>query len=141
MQIEAHDVISMTAWQGELTFDPKVLQVEDVEPDTNGIQIISGEFLDPISQYVAINNTNNISGTVNFLATLIDPGLPSSGTGQLAKIRFKAVGEGSSPITQAKMYLVDDSHPDPQDIPITVQNGSVIVSGDGKTIFLPLIKK
>ena len=87
-------------------FDPAVLEVVDVNPAQDGVQILPGSFLKP--DFVVRSVADNAAGTIWYASTQVSPTLPVSGTGVLfsAILRAKA-GAALSPITISSVELVD----------------------------------
>ena len=86
-----------------LEFDPSMLQVIDMDPNSDGVQIRQGSFLE--SGYTIINKVDNMLGTIRFVATQLNPALPKSGTGILLEIIFSATREGRSSINYKDFTL------------------------------------
>jgi hypothetical protein len=138
LDIQVQDVIDLYSAGLQITFDPAVIRVQDSDPRPSapGVQIRPGDFLD--SQYVAENDVDNTVGTIDYLVTQLHPGEAKDGTGVLATIVFEALGEGESTVELAAVELLDDSHPEPAEIPSGTQDGRVVVEG-GARIYLPLV--
>ena len=56
----------------------------------------------------------------------------------LATVVFQAAGQGRSPVHLEQAQLLDDSWPDPQEIPAGKQDGVVQV---GRMLYLPIVLK
>jgi hypothetical protein len=119
VQIHVRDVTNLYAAQVRLTFDPSVVRVRDVHPwpSAPGVQIRPGDFLDPINQQVLVNQADNTAGTIDFAVTQTYPAEARSGSGVLATVVFEAVSKGSSPVLLASVRLLDDTQPNPVEIP------------------------
>ena len=61
-----------------LTFDPNVVEVVDADPNQAGVQAALGTFLD--SGFVVLNAADNVTGTLRFAMTQLNPSQPKSGT-------------------------------------------------------------
>jgi len=142
LDILVNNVTNLYSARLKFTFDPRVIQVQDSDPRASapGVQIIAGDFLDPINQQVLINAVDNTAGTIDFAVTQTFPATPQSGSGLLAAIVFEAVGVGISPVHMDTLRLLDNTLPDPQEIPASVQDGQVVV-GPAYRIALPLIMR
>jgi hypothetical protein len=51
---------------------------------------------------------------------------------------FGALSEGESTVELAAYELLDDSHPEPAEIPSGTQDGRVVVQG-GARVYLPVV--
>ena len=139
MQIKAESVTNLYGANLVVTFDPTLLQVRDLNANENGIQIRSGDFLDINNQLIVINRVDNEAGIIEFAVTQTYPADARNGDGVLASITFDSIGEGHSAISLTEARLVDNSTPNPQVIPVTTQNGSVL-SGQQK-LDLPVMMR
>ena len=106
-----------------LTFDPALLAVQDADPGKAGIQIGLGPMLTSGTYFVVINTANNVSGTARLALTQLNPTLPVTGSGVLARITFKPVGPaGVSPIHFTQVELANRNG---TAIPATTQDGTI----------------
>jgi hypothetical protein len=124
-----------------LTFDPALLAVQDADPGKTGIQIGLGPMLASGTYFVVINSADNVSGTARLALTQLNPTLPVTGSGVLARITFKPVGPaGVSPIHFAQVELANRNG---ITIPATTQDGTLNIQPGTprKYIYLPLIMK
>jgi len=138
LEIQIQDVTGMYGGRVQLTFDPAVIRVLDADPrgSSPGVQIYPGDFLDTFNQLVLVNQADNEAGTIDYAVTQLHPAVGRSGSGVLARIRFEALGAGSSPVHLAALRLGDDTRPDPVEIPAGTQDGQVIVWA---SIYLPIV--
>ncbi|MCW5852112.1 MAG: hypothetical protein KIT87_18710 [Anaerolineae bacterium] len=140
VQVRVQDVTRLYGGRVQITFNPGVLRVRDADPRPGapGVQIQPGDFLDPLNQFVLINEADNVHGTIDFAVTQLYPALARTGRGTLAAITFEAVGEGRSPVHLASVGLGDDTQPDPVPIPTSTRDGLLLV-GPQPAMYLPLI--
>ena len=83
-----------------ITFDPAVLEVVDADPAAPGIQILPGDFISPSQQSFTIRNqADNVTGTLEYAITLMNPAPPVSGTGRLFNIAFRAIAGGTAAVS------------------------------------------
>ena len=118
--INVADVVDLTAYHLEISFDPGYLDI---------VEVRNGDFLDE-GLYEVTNSFDNIAGTISFGMAqqnhLADPIEPKSGSGTLIIIKVQATGEN-----QTVDFTIDDTNsllvnwPDVQEIPFTATNGSV----------------
>jgi hypothetical protein len=85
-------------------FDPTAIEVVDADPNQTGIQVALGTF--PDSGFAILNTANNLTGTLRFAMTQLNPSEPKSGTGALIVIhlRGKQVSD-STPFTLTNVEL------------------------------------
>lgn len=78
-----------------LEFDAQAMQVVDMDPDLDGVQVQLGTFLDP--GFVIVNIADNGLGRLRFAMTQLNPSQPKSGSGTLMVVRFegKAIKENT----------------------------------------------
>lgn len=85
-----------------ISFDPSLLAVVDANSTKDGIQISSGAFFNGLQ---AINQADNSSGSIHYVAAQGDPGV--SGTGEIARISIKALQNGTATLKIDSAGLVD----------------------------------
>ncbi|MFN8498689.1 MAG: cohesin domain-containing protein [Anaerolineae bacterium] len=138
VRIRVQDVTRLYGGRVQLTFNPSVLRVQDADPRPGapGVQIQPGDFLDPMNQFVLINEADNTRGTIDFAVTQLYPATARTGSGTLATVTFEAIKEGRSPIHLADVGLGDDTQPDPIEIPVSTRDGQVVV-GLQPALYLP----
>lgn len=96
-------------------YDAQFLQVEDVEPEEEGVQVAHGTFLQP--DFVVINLGDNQTGILDYAIAQMPPHNAVNGNGQLFTIRLQAMAPGSSDIVLKEVVLADASA---QEIPIAL---------------------
>lgn len=127
ISIRAENVQDMYGIEFQLKFDPKVVQVQDADDSTDGVQIQVGDWLK--DGFVAANRVDNAKGTIAFAATLLNPAPPITGDGTIATVNFRAKGDGNSPLKIAKAILATR---DAAEIKSDVQDGAIGVSALGQ---------
>lgn len=113
-----------------LSFDPTVLEVQDADGGRAGVQIEPGTFPNPANGFVAQNSADNTTGEINYAMTLLAPSAPVSGSGVLARITFRGLGDGVSAVAFLSVALSD---PNAHQISATVENGSITVGTPAPT--------
>jgi len=106
-----------------LAFDPAYLQVQDADPDTEGIQIQAGDF--PSPDFVVQNQADNAKGTIDYAVTQLAPREAVDGSGILATVTFKGKDTGTSSLTFVGAKL---ANPDGQEIPSQTVDGQVKIA-------------
>jgi hypothetical protein len=140
LEIAMQDVTDFYGALVKLAFDPSVVQIQDTDPrpSSPGVQIRSGDLLDPDYQFVLVNEVDNATGEIEFAVTQLYPAEARSGSGVLATVILQAVGQGTSPVQLVEVRLLDDTPQDPQEIPAATQDGEIMVEG-GQYLYLPLV--
>ncbi|MEM7536864.1 MAG: S8 family serine peptidase [Chloroflexota bacterium] len=106
--VQIENVTELYGFSSELTFNPAVLQVMDINPIDAGVQIQVGEFLDA-QQQVLVNRVDNETGRIELAVTQTYPAEAQQGSGVLARIQFESIGNGQSNIQFSNIQLVDGS--------------------------------
>jgi len=129
LDIRVQDVVNLYGGRVQITFDPTVIQVRDADPrgSAPGIQIRTGDFLDPINQFVLVNEVDNRTGTVEFAVTQLRPAVVRSGSGVLATLHFETLAEGSSLVRLTRVELLDNSRPAPVRILVEARSTEIVV--------------
>ncbi len=86
LSIMADNMVSLTAFELHLSFDPNVLEVTDV---------VSGGFV--AADFVAQNIHDNAAGTIDYAAAQMNR-TPAQGSGALLRIVFRAKAGGASSV-------------------------------------------
>ncbi len=110
-----------------LSFDPSILEVVDADGDHQGTQVFPGNFPGPWNQpgTVQTNLADNGAGTISYDFTLVDGATSVSGGGTLARIRFHAIGTGTTGLTFTSADLWGPTPGVP--IPVTTLDGTLTV--------------
>ncbi|MCB0213192.1 MAG: LysM peptidoglycan-binding domain-containing protein [Anaerolineae bacterium] len=122
------DVVNMNGADVQMTFDPAIIQIDDADPNADGVQIQSGNFLSP--DFVAGNEANNETGQISYIVIQLPPTPAVTGSGVLATINIRAVNEGTSTLGFSSVQLTNSEI---QLIPVTQQSGQINVMPSGTT--------
>jgi hypothetical protein len=106
-----------------LVFDPTHLEVQDADPDTEGVQIQAGGF--PSPDFVVQNQADNNKGTIDYAVTQMAPREAVDGSGILATVTVKGKGKGPASLTFVEAML---ANPDGQEIPSQTVDGQVEIA-------------
>jgi hypothetical protein len=88
------DVSGLYALDVEIRFDAAGAQVADADPDREGVQIQPGQA--PSPDFVAINEVDNQSGVIRYVATQLGDGPGFEGSGMIATATWQSnAGQGS----------------------------------------------
>ena len=120
--IQLLDITDMYGIEIELSFNPNILQVQDDKPGTVGTQIQPGDLPNPERGFVVQNAADNQAGTIAYAFSLLAPSPTAFGSGALARIRFKVVAPGTSPVAIQRVVIVAK---DSCCLQLTTQDGSV----------------
>ena len=104
-----------------LAFDPARLEVQDADPDTEGVQIQAGDF--PSPDFVVQNKADNNKGTIDYAVTQLAPREAVDGSGVLATVTVKGKGTSSLTFVGAKL-----ANPDGQQIPSQTVDGQIEIA-------------
>jgi len=121
--VEVRDAEAIYGADVSLTFDPAVVEVVDADPNTDGVQVALGTFLDP--GFVLLNAADNAAGTLRFAMTQLNPSEPKSGSGNVIVIKLRGlqVAAGSLlTLTRAQVAQRDGTKPE-----TTLVSGQVAV--------------
>ena len=123
LPVEIRDVSDLYAVDLEIRFDPGVIQVEDANPNVDGVQPALGTFLD--AGLTLFNSVDNEEGVVRFVMTQVNPSEPKSGDGILLVLYVLGEEEGESDLEVTNLELSDRLG---EAIPVEALDGSVTVS-------------
>lgn len=123
MAIHIENATRLYGAEVHLAFDPARLEVQDADPDTEGVQIQAGDF--PSPDFVVQNQADNVKGTIDYAATQLAPREAVDGSGVLATVTLKGKDKGTSSLTFVGAKLAD---PDGQEIPSQTVDGQVEIA-------------
>lgn len=105
------------------TFDPAVVEIVDSDPDRDGLQMIPGPFPQP--DFLVRNTADNTAGTLQYVATQVNPTLPVNGTGIVISIQFrgKTLGQQSA----FTIDFVDIADRQGRKLSVRAENGILVV--------------
>jgi hypothetical protein len=129
VDVTIQDVNDLLAWEAGVSYDPKVLEVEDRDVKLFQSANAGSKVVDTSAKTPDNSGHYKVGGFDS-----ADPPAPDSGSGVLARVTFKAVGEGTSPVSLAKIDVNGDGKPD-QGVFLRGNDGGVIGDVDGDTFF------
>jgi|GEM_PF-1602126 hypothetical protein len=139
--LRVEDVENLFGFETVIRFDPSRVTVVDASPETPGVQVGIGPFLQPAnpSNWYVINAVDNASGTIRLAITLFAPETGRSGSGVLATACFQGVNRGHSALTivEASTLLLD---PHVSVIPFAAKSGGALV-GPVHRFRIPLVSR
>ncbi len=106
VEVWVNDVSGLYGVDLRMSFNPAVLEVVDSDPGKTGVQVQEGGFL--ANTWVLSNTADNTSGTIQYIATQLNPELAKGGTGKLLIIQFRAKSASlSTPLNFTYAELAD----------------------------------
>jgi hypothetical protein len=129
LDIRVEDVTELAGAEVHLAFDPALLEVVDVDPSTDGLQIAHGDFLSP--DFVAQNIADPTTGTVDYAIACIPLDKAVSGSGVLARITFRAL-DGGQTLVETRSVLLADKQKQP--IAVDTEESVVVISHPGRSL-------
>ena len=98
VQLSVENIPQVYGADIELTFDPQVLEVVDADASKDGIQLQSGDFINPEQEpgFFLQNQVDNENGVIDYALTLLNPAPAVEGDGVLANITLRAKSDGES---------------------------------------------
>ncbi len=125
INVQVEQAENLFAVAMNLRFDPTVLQVQDANPEIEGIQIGLGDFPNP--EEVSENRVIHSTGVIDYAAAQVSTDQPNKSEGLLATIAVEAVGPGTSDLTVVSIQLVNGNG---DEIPTTTERGTISVQVD-----------
>jgi len=113
-----------------IRFAPAILQVQDADGGTPGVQVALGSWL-PGTTHIVTNTVDNATGLISFAATLVAPEPALNGSGDLISIPFFASAPGTSALSFESLKMVNSSA---EVIPVDRTDGVVTVSSNQATL-------
>ncbi len=126
VEVRVQDVENLYGVDLGLSFDPSLLSVEDADLEQAGVQIADGDLFNAFDLFRVRNVAINETGGISYTAALMNPALPVSGNGVVARITFRALGGGSGGIVFTRALLGNQQA---QQIPVSVSGATVSISG------------
>jgi hypothetical protein len=123
LELRARDIKRLYGAQLTLRFDPRLVEVVDLDDATPGVQVEPGDF--PAPDAVLRNNADNDAGTLEYVATLQGPKPGVSGGGTVATAVLRGKAAGSSPLSFERVVLSD---PESRPIAVTSLGGELTVT-------------
>lgn len=133
VDVRVNDVKDLYGIDFKITFDPNILEVVDADAAIAGVQIRPGNLPDTSGGqgFIQSNKVDNAAGNIEYAAVRTAPAAPQSGSGVAASITFRGKGAGKSPITVAKVLLLNQLVEPIKAEPV---NGQATVTCAGPTV-------
>jgi LysM repeat protein len=95
VQMMIENVDGLNEIEVHVSFEPRYVNIDDADPDTDGVQIQPGDM--PVPMQVIQNEVNNDAGLFIYHVAQ-EPESGARGTGVVASFTLRAVAEGGSPL-------------------------------------------
>ncbi len=133
VQLKVADVTDLYGFEVHLKFDPAVIQIEDADKNTPGVQMLPGDFLS--YDFPVKNEVDNVAGVAGYALTQINPSKPKSGAGVLLTILITGKAAGSAKLellqtTEANTQLASVNG---EKIEVALPRGEVRVTSGSTT--------
>jgi len=112
-----------------LAYDPAVVQLLDADTTTPGVQLHSGNILDPEEGFLVANAADNTLGQLDYALTLLAPAEAVSGDGLILTFELRAIANGTSPLDLTVILASADGAA----LPVIVEDSRVIVAAGQMT--------
>lgn len=101
--VEIRDVTDLYAFDIQISYDPAVVQVEDADPNQEGIQPALGTFLD--AGLTLFNGVDSENGLIRFVMTQANPSEAKSGSGVVLVLYLTGMEAGESDLEVTALEL------------------------------------
>jgi LysM repeat protein len=102
VQVRLDNVEGLQSIEVHIGFEPRYVQIEDADPDGEGLQVEIGDF--PVPAQVVRNEADNYGGSIIYE---VSAGEPVSGSGIVASFTLRGQAEGGSPLRFTIVKLHD----------------------------------
>lgn len=106
-----------------VSFEPRYVNIDDGDPDTDGVQIRTGDM--PLPTQVIRNEVNNDAGLFIYHVAQ-EPGSGARGTGVVASFTLRAMAEGGSPL---RFNVAELKNADGQAMPVPERINGLVTIG------------
>lgn len=123
--VEIRDVTDLYAFDIQISYDPAVVQVEDADPNQEGIQPALGTFLD--AGLTLFNGVDSENGLIRFVMTQANPSEAKSGSGVVLVLYLTGMQAGECDLEVTALELSTRMG---EAIAVEPVNGRVLVTAD-----------
>lgn len=107
VEVRGTGLVDLYGCEVTVRYDPRALEVQDADPDTEGVQAIAGDVFTGRGTFVALNAVDVEQGTIRFAAGLVEPAAPIQGSATFLRIGFKALRPGPTMLRFGPVILVN----------------------------------
>ena len=141
VDVTIENVKNEASIQFDLLYNPTIFETANAGDDPNAGFVQKGEFLGSTGRQVICNPVSN-EGVVRFTCVTLglDPAGPDGG-GKVATVFLKAIGSGKTELTLGRV-TANAVGLDATEIPLQLQNATIIVTGGGGfnwLLWIPII--
>lgn len=104
VDVMVENVTDLYGAEFRLTYDPALLEVQDLNAEQGGLQIQAGTLLPADKGFVVANKVED--NKIIFAMTLLNPAPPVSGNGPLARVKFNLLQNSPATINVEHVKLV-----------------------------------
>jgi hypothetical protein len=130
INMRLENIADLYGFETTIRFDPNILEVQDADAGTAGVQVSKGAWL-PASTHIVVNSADNASGLITFAATLVSPEPALNGSGNVVSIPFRAKAAGTTPVAFNSLKVVNSSA---VVVPVKRTDGQVTVTSNQATL-------
>lgn len=123
LAVRVADVQGLYGFEMQLKFDPAVIEIEDADPQTLGVQMLPGDLLSV--DLLVRNSVDNAAGTAEYVLSQLNPSEAKDGTGTLLTLYVKGLAAGQS--SSVEIVGAQFANRDGEAIAVTLTNGQVRV--------------
>ncbi len=128
IQVWISNVSGLYAAEIFLSFEPTIVEVVDLDPDREGVQVEPGQY--PYPDYLQENEAVNAFGTIWYVVTQLIPREPANGSGTMLTVRFRGKSPGTAAVEVLQPLLSDSGG---LQIPVEIKQGQIVVLEPGVT--------
>jgi LysM repeat protein len=123
VQMMIENVDGLNEIEVHVSFEPRYVNIDDGDPDADGVQIRPGDI--PVPTQVIRNEVNNDAGLFIYHAAQ-EPGSGARGTGVVASFTLRAMAEGGSPL---RFNVVELKNTEGQVMPVPERINGLVTIG------------
>jgi LysM repeat protein len=123
VQMMIENVDGLNEIEVHVSFEPRYVNIDDGDPDTDGVQIRPGDM--PVPTQVIQNEVDNNAGLFIYHAAQ-EPGSGARGTGVVASFTLRAMAEGGSPL---RFNVVELKNTEGQVMPVPERINGLVTIG------------
>lgn len=107
VEVRGTGFVDLYGCEIEVRYDPGALEVQDADPNTEGVQAMVGDVFTGKDTFVALNAVSAEQGIIRFAAGLLQPAAAIQGSATFVRIGFKALRPGPTMLRFGRVILVN----------------------------------